>query len=78
MNSPPFFQDFQQRIADLVKASPAADLERNLKAMLAQTFSRLDLVTRDEYEMLETRLARLQARVDALEAHLKAETSPPA
>ena len=78
MNSPPFFQDFQQRIADLVKASPAADLERNLKAMLAQTFSRLDLVTRDEYEMLETRLARLQARVEALEARLKTEASPPA
>jgi len=30
--------DAQIRIAELLRASPAADLERNLKALLAQTF----------------------------------------
>ena len=40
-----FLQDVQQRIAELIRSSPAADLERNLKAMLAQTFQRMELVT---------------------------------
>jgi hypothetical protein len=40
--------DAQIRIAELLRASPAADLERNLKALLAQTFQRLELVTREE------------------------------
>lgn len=71
-----FLQDVQQRIADLVRSSPAADLERNLKAMLAQTFQRMDLVTREEFEVTLETVARLRARIEALEARL-AESSRP-
>jgi BMFP domain-containing protein YqiC len=63
--------DAQVRIAELLRASPAADLERNLKALLAQTFQKLELVTREEFEVERERLARLQARLDALERHLQ-------
>jgi BMFP domain-containing protein YqiC len=65
-----FLQDVQQRIAELVRSSPAADLERNVKAMLAQTFQRMELVTREEFEVQLETIARLRRRVEALEAQL--------
>lgn len=71
-------QDLQQRIAELFRASPAADLERNVKAMLAQTFSRMDLVTREEFEVQLETVARLRARVEALEARLADKADRPA
>lgn len=64
--------DAQLRLSELLRAGPAADLERNLKALLAQTFQRLELVTREEFEVERERLARLQARLEALERHLQA------
>lgn len=64
--------DAQTRLAELLRASPAADLERNLKALLAQTFQKLELVTREEFEVERERLARLQARLETLERELRA------
>jgi BMFP domain-containing protein YqiC len=66
-------QDLQQRIAELFQASPAADLERNVKALMAQTFQRLDLVTREEFEVQLELVQRLRRRVEALEAQLAAQ-----
>lgn len=60
-------EDFQQRIAELLRASPAADLERNLKALGAQFFERLDLVTRDEFEAQLAIVEQLRHRIEALE-----------
>lgn len=62
--------DAQARLAELLRASPAADLERNLKALLSQTFQRLELVTREEFEVERERLERLQRRIEALEREL--------
>jgi BMFP domain-containing protein YqiC len=78
MEQQAFFQDVQQRIAELIRSSPAADLERNVKAMLAQAFSRMDLVTRDEFEVQREAVARLRARVEALEAQLAHPAEPSA
>ena len=72
-----FLQDVQQRIAELIRSSPAADLERNVKAMLAQTFQRMDLVTREEFEVQLETIARLRQRVEALEARLAGEAERP-
>lgn len=68
--------DAQTRIAELLRATPAADLERNLKALLAQTFQKLELVTREEFEVERERLARLQTRLEALERHLQGGAEP--
>jgi BMFP domain-containing protein YqiC len=74
MENQAFLQDIQQRIAELFRSSPAADLERNVKAMLAQTFQRLDLVTREEFEIQLETVARLRQRVEALETRAAART----
>ena len=77
MENQAFLQDVQQRIAELFRSSPAADLERNVKAMLAQTFQRMDLVTREEFEVQLETITRLRRRVEALEARLAGEAERP-
>lgn len=57
----------QARLGELLRNSPAADLERNLRALLAQSFQKLELVTREEFELERERLALLEARIRALE-----------
>ncbi len=76
-------EDLQRRIADALRgAGPAADLERNVRALLAQGFERLDLVSRDEIEQHLDTIAALRNRIDALERQLdvlaRADTAPPA
>lgn len=67
---PSLLADLQARLAELLRNSPAADIERNVKALLAQTFQRVDLVTRDEFDAQLERLDRLQTRVAQLEKRL--------
>lgn len=67
MNRQALLSDLQSRLLDLMRASPAADLERNVKAMLGQTFQRLELVTRDEFDLQRELLARARARLETLE-----------
>jgi len=66
------FNDFQARISDLLKNSPAKDVERNVKAMLSQGFSRLDLVTREEFDTQTQVLVRTRARLEELERRVAA------
>jgi BMFP domain-containing protein YqiC len=61
------FNDFQQKMSELLKNSPAKDVERNMKAMLAQGFSKLDLVTREEFDTQTQVLVRTRARLEELE-----------
>ena len=70
MNKSNFFNDLQGKISQAFENSPAKDLEKNVKAMLNQGFSRLDLVTREEFDVQAQVLAKSRAKVDALEARL--------
>ena len=65
-----FLAELQNRINEVLQASPAKDLEKNMKAMLNQGFSRLDLLTREEFEVQAEVLARTRARLEALEARV--------
>ncbi|HMN63494.1 MAG: accessory factor UbiK family protein [Burkholderiaceae bacterium] len=67
---PSLLAELQSRLAELLRNSPAADVERNMKALLAQAFQRADLVTREEFDSQLERLARLQERVEQLEKRL--------
>jgi BMFP domain-containing protein YqiC len=62
--------ELNDRLKALLAHSPAADLEKNLKAMLASFFSRLDLVTREEFDVQREVLARTRAKLQELEAKL--------
>ncbi len=68
MNS--FFNDLQGKINQAIESSPAKDIEKNVKAMMTQGFSKLDLVTREEFDIQNQVLAKTRARLEALEARL--------
>jgi len=65
------FEQLQGKISALLAQSPAHDLERNLKALLAGFFSRLDLVTREEFDVQRQVLLRTREKIEGLEARVK-------
>ena len=70
MNKTNFFDDMQARINQALENSPAKDIEKNVKAMLSQGFSKLDLVTREEFDVQMQVLAKTRAKLEALEARV--------
>jgi BMFP domain-containing protein YqiC len=73
------FDDISAKLSAVAESGPAKDIEKNIRALLAQGFTKLDLVTREEFEiqtqvLLRTReqLTTLEARVAELEAHATA------
>ncbi|MBP9712080.1 MAG: accessory factor UbiK family protein [Sterolibacterium sp.] len=58
------------RIAELAAQTPAKDIEKNLRALITSQLARLDLVTREEFEIQTALLARCQERLAVLEARL--------
>lgn len=67
---PSFLSELQSRISEVLQQSPARDLEKNMKAMLNQGFAKLDLLTREEFEIQSEVLARTRAKLEALEARV--------
>jgi hypothetical protein len=65
-----FIEELDRKMKEILARSPAADLEKNLRALLASAFSRLDLVTREEFDVQREVLARTRAKLEALEAKL--------
>ncbi|GGB91587.1 accessory factor UbiK family protein [Pseudoduganella buxea] len=78
-----FFNDLQNKINHAIQNSPAKDIEKNVKSMMTQGFSKLDLVTREEFDIqaqvlakTRSRLELLETRLAELEAKLAAEKTP--
>jgi BMFP domain-containing protein YqiC len=65
-----FFNDLQAKFSQAIENSPAKDLEKNVKAMMTQGFSKLDLVTREEFDIQMLVLAATREKVDLLEARV--------
>ena len=65
-----FLEELNERVRALLAQSPAADLEKNLRALLTAAFSRLDLVTREEFDVQCEVLARTREKLGQLEARL--------
>jgi BMFP domain-containing protein YqiC len=81
--NPHVISDLNERLRTLFAHSPAADLEKNMRTLLAGFFARLDLVTREEFDvqrqvLLRTRekLERLEGRVTELELRMGAVAAP--
>ena len=78
MFTPKSLDEIAAKLSDAVANTPIKDFEKNARALLAQGFARLDLVTREEFEVqaqllsrTQEKLAELEARVAALEAQKK-------
>ena len=64
------FEELRQRIDEALRASPAQDIEKNLRAILAAWFDRLDLVLREDFDVQKRLLERAHAKLAELEARI--------
>lgn len=67
MTGPKILEDIGAKLSELAANSPARDLEKNVRAVLGSAFTRLDLVTREEFEVQREVLAHARARLTELE-----------
>ena len=75
------FDEFRERVSDAIRQSPAADDERNVRSLLLSFFDRLDLVTREEFEIQKALLEEAHRKISALErriAELESQKGTPA
>jgi len=64
------FEDLSARINEALRNSPAHDIEKNLRTLLAGWFDRMDLVLRQDFETQKKLLEQAQAKLAALEARV--------
>ncbi|MFA6920832.1 MAG: accessory factor UbiK family protein [Gallionella sp.] len=64
------FEDLSAKLSEVVNSSPAKDIEKNMRALLVQGFTKLDLVTREEFDIQAQVLARAREQLNALEARV--------
>jgi len=60
-------QDISQKLSQLPKG-PGEDIKKNVQSLLQSMFSKLDLVTREEFDAQQAVLLKTREKVDRLEA----------
>jgi len=63
-------EEVNARLSELLAASTARDVERNVKAVVAAALERLELATREEFDVQTKVLARTREKLAALEARV--------
>ena len=62
--------EISEKIKQMMANSPAADMEKNLRALLSSTFAKLGLVTREEFDVQREVLLRSREKISQLETRL--------
>lgn len=65
-----FFEDLSIKIRDIVKTTPAGDMEKNLRALLQGAFTKLELVSREEFDVQTDVLRHTREKLEQMEAKL--------
>ena len=84
MNKPSDKPSIDQLARKLAESVPAGlrtmrdELEQNFRSVLRTSLGKLDLVTREEFEVQQLVLARTREKLEALETRLQAMGSAPA
>jgi ubiquinone biosynthesis accessory factor UbiK len=72
MNNPKFIDDISSKLNEIIANSPARDFEKNARALLNQGFAKLDLVTREEFDIQAELLSRTRQKLEELEKQVAA------
>ena len=64
------FDELAAKISAAIEASPAKDIEKNVKAMLSSGLARLDLVPRSEFDVQTQVLLKTREKLEAMDARL--------
>jgi ubiquinone biosynthesis accessory factor UbiK len=70
MQQSKWIEEMSARMAEMLAASPARDIEKNLRALVTGALGRLDLVTREEFDVQAKLLARARNQLVALETRV--------
>ncbi|HEY0841231.1 accessory factor UbiK family protein [Methylotenera sp.] len=62
--------EISNKIKEVMATSPLADVEKNLNALLKGAFTKMELVTREEFEVQAEVLRHTREKLEALEARL--------
>lgn len=62
--------DLSARLKALLQSAPAQDLDKNVKALVTGAFARMELVTREEFDIQRAVLERTRAQLEALQARI--------
>jgi len=72
MLDPKKLEDIGTKFSALLANSPAKDIEKNAKALMSGLLSKLDVVTREEFDIQSQVLARTREKLKMLEARVEA------
>jgi len=72
MKNLPFIENLSIKIKETLANSPAGDLEKNIHALLQSAFTKLALVSREEFDVQAEVLRKTREKLDALEKQLSA------
>lgn len=61
-------EEISGKLSQAFADSPAGEVEKNVRAVLQSTFARLDLVTREEFDVQQQVLLRTREKLERLEA----------
>ena len=73
------FDDISSKVNEVLSQGSAKDLEKNMRAMLQAGFSKLDLVTREEFDVQQEVLTRTREKLRQMElriAELEKQLAP--
>lgn len=72
MLDPKILEDIGNKMSSLLANSPAKDFEKNAKAAVSSLLAKLDVVTREEFDIQTHVLARTREKLKELEARVEA------
>lgn len=71
-----FIEELTAKMSELAASGPGRDIEKNVRALLSAGLARLDVVTREEYDVQVKILARTLEKLAALETRVAALERP--
>ncbi|MDP3609619.1 MAG: accessory factor UbiK family protein [Methylophilus sp.] len=66
-----FFQDLSIKIKELIKNSPAGELDNNIHALIQGALTKMELISREEYDVQAEVLKHTREKLNALEKKLE-------
>lgn len=65
-------QEISDKISKIIENSPISDIEENINALLQSTFTKLDLISREEFDVQTQVLKRTRLKLEDLEKKVDA------
>lgn len=70
MLNTPFINEISNKIREIIQKSPAGDLEKNINALLKGAFTKMELISREEFDIQAEVLRNTREKLEKLEKRL--------